>query len=255
MDMFQLQGRVALVTGGAGKFGAPIVEALAETGATTILTSRDPEKAKASAGPFQERGLSVLAESVDQGDESSVTALLQRVVDQHGAVDVLVNNAVLRPMRSWSDPAETFEQSMHANVTGPFLMTRAFGDHMANRGDGSIINVGSIQGHVGPDFTLYEGLGMDAPPDYFAHKGAMAQLTRYTAEKLGPHGVRVNTLSPGGLLANQDATFVERYSDRTCLRRMASEADIKGPIIFLASEASRYMTGTTLMIDGGYTAK
>ena len=118
-----------------------------------------------------------------------------------------MNNAVLRPMGDWSSPAAEFAKSMEVNATGLFLMTRAFGEQMAECGQGSIINLGSIQGVLGPDYTLYEGLDWGSPPDYFFHKGGMVQLTRFAASKLGPRGVRVNTIIAGGLFSEQDPTF------------------------------------------------
>ncbi|MFW6060563.1 MAG: SDR family oxidoreductase [Phycisphaeraceae bacterium] len=254
-SLFDLTGRVALVTGGAGLYGRQIAEALAEAGARTVMASRNVDKLRTQADVFQQRGLDVSAEHLDQGDPASIEALRDRMIESYEGVDVLVNNAVLRPMKSWSDPADVFEQSMRVNVTGVFLMTRAFGDHMAERGKGSIINVGSIQGMVGPDFSLYEGLNMGSVPDYFVHKGGMLQLTRFAASYLGPRGVRVNTISPGGFFNNQDERFVERYNARTFLGRMAGEDDLKGVIVFLASDASGYITGANIAVDGGYTAK
>jgi NAD(P)-dependent dehydrogenase (short-subunit alcohol dehydrogenase family) len=108
---------------------------------------------------------------------------------------------------------------------------------------------------VGPDFSLYEGLNMSCPPDYFVHKGGVLQLTRFAASKLGPRGVRVNTVSPGGFFNRQDPRLVERYSARTFLGRMANQSDLKGAIVFLASDASAYVTGANILVDGGYTAK
>jgi NAD(P)-dependent dehydrogenase (short-subunit alcohol dehydrogenase family) len=126
---------------------------------------------------------------------------------------------------------------------------------MATQGGGSIINVGSMQGMVGPDFTLYEGLAWNVPPDYFFHKGGLLQLTRYVAAKRGRQGVRCNAVSPGGFFNQQDSAFVQRYNDRTLLGRMANETDLKGVIVFLASAASAYITGANIVVDGGYTAK
>ena len=255
LDRFKLDGKVALVTGGAGLYGRQIVEALAEAGARTFMASRNLEKIKGHACIFRDKELDVTALRLDQGKEESVQELLQTVSDAVGGVDILVNNAVLRPMRDWSSPASEFGKSMDVNATGIFLMTRAFGDRMAERGGGSIINIGSIQGMIGPDYTLYEGLDMTCPPDYFFHKAGMIQLTRFAAAKLGPSGVRVNVISPGGFFNNQEKSFVKRYSARTFLGRMADEQDLKGAVVFLASNASRYVTGTNLVVDGGYTAK
>jgi NAD(P)-dependent dehydrogenase (short-subunit alcohol dehydrogenase family) len=255
LDSFSLKGRTAVVTGGAGLYGRQIAEALAEAGARTFMASRDQAKLGEQAKKFRDAGLDVTALELDQGSEASVKALLQEVLRRAGSVEVLINNAVLRPMKDWSDPAAAFAKSMEVNATGLFLMTRAFGDHMAARGRGSIINVGSIQGVVGPDFTLYEGLDWGTPPDYFFHKGGLLQLTKYAASKLGPRGVRVNAISPGGFFNHQDDRFVPRYNARTFLGRMANETDLKGIIVFLASDASAYITGENIMVDGGYSQK
>lgn len=255
LEMFSLRGRTAVVTGGAGLYGRQIVEALAEAGAQTIMASRDVAKLEGEASGLRERGFNVHALHLDQADEQSITALAALVLDRFGPADVLVNNAVLRPMKGWDDPAAAFAQSMQVNATGVFLITRAFGAKMAARGSGSIINIGSIQGLVGPDYTLYEEVGWDVPPDYFFHKGGMIQLTRFAAAKLGPRGVRVNCLIPGGFFNNQDERFVKRYNARTFLGRMAGASDLKGAIVFLASDASAYITGAALAVDGGYTAK
>ena len=255
LDSFRLDGKVALVTGGAGLFGRQIAEALAEAGAKTYMASRDVAKLEAQAEAFRGRGLDVQARELDQAEEDSVLTLRDQLHREAGGVDVLINNAVSRPMKDWVSPAEAFAESMAVNATGLFLMTRAFGDAMAERGGGSIVNVGSIQGMVAPDYTLYEGLGWGSPPDYFFHKGGLLQLTRYAAARLGPRGVRVNAISPGGFYNDQDARFVERYNARTFLGRLANDSDLKGAIVFLASAASAYVTGINLPIDAGYTAK
>jgi NAD(P)-dependent dehydrogenase (short-subunit alcohol dehydrogenase family) len=219
------------------------------------MASRDTEALSRQAEAFADAGLKVRVAELDQSDEGSILRLRDQIIEQSGAVDVLVNNAVLRPMGGWSDDAGKFAQSMAVNATGLFMMMRAFGEHMADRGAGSIINIGSIQGVVGPDFSLYQGLHMDIPPDYFQHKGGLVQLTRYAAAKLGPRGVRVNALCPGGFYNDQNPTFVKRYNARTFLGRLANDTDLKGAIVFLASDASAYVTGANLVIDGGYTAK
>lgn len=254
-QLFDLTGKVALVTGGAGLYGRQIVEALAEAGAKTFMASRNLEKSEQQAELFRAAGLDVSALQYDQASEASIEQLLHTMVEMAGGADILVNNSVLRPMTDWSEPAERFAKSMEVNATGLFVITRAFGEHMAERGRGSIVNVGSMQGMVGPDFTLYEGLPWSCAPDYFFHKGGLAQLTRFAASKLGPRGVRVNAIMPGGFFNHQDPAFVERYCKRTFLGRMADNTDVKGAIVYLASDASAYVTGTILPIDGGYTAK
>jgi NAD(P)-dependent dehydrogenase (short-subunit alcohol dehydrogenase family) len=255
LEMFSLRGKVAVVSGGAGLYGRQIAEALAEAGARTLVASRDVAKLEQQAAAWRERGLAVEAMELDQANETSIETLARSAIERAGTVDILVNNAVLRPMKGWDDPAENFELSMRVNATGVFLMTRAFGRHMTDRGRGSIINIGSIQGLVGPDLSLYQEVGWDTPPDYFFHKGGMLQLTRFAAAKLGLRGVRVNCVIPGGFYNEQDERFVKRYCERTFLGRMANERDLKGAIVFLASDASEYVTGSSLVVDGGYTAK
>ena len=255
LKLFDLRGKTAVVTGGAGHNGRQIDEALAEAGARTFTASRNLKRLEEQAARFAADGLTVTALPVDQGSEESIGQLLRHVAGAAGGADILVNNAVLRPMADWSSPAADFARSMEVNATGLFLLTRAFGEHMAARGGGSIVNIGSIQGVVGPDYTLYEGLDWGIPPDYFFHKGGLVQLTRFAAAKLGPRGVRVNAILPGGLFNQQDPRFVARYNARTFLGRMANQTDLKGAVVFLASEASAYVTGACLAVDGGYTAK
>lgn len=255
LDMFKLDGRVAVVTGGAGKFGRQIAEALAEAGAKTFMASRNLDALEAQAQTFRDAGLDVTALQLDQSDEASVKQLLDAIVERTGRVDILVNNAVARPMLSWDAPIADWEESMRVNATGIFLMTRVFGEHMAEHNGGSIIMVGSMYGMVSHDLALYEGLGMGGIPDYNFHKAGMINLGRFVASELGPRGVRCNTISPGGLFGGQKNAFVERYEKRTFLGRMANQTDLKGIIVYLASDASAYVTGTNIPVDGGYTAK
>jgi NAD(P)-dependent dehydrogenase (short-subunit alcohol dehydrogenase family) len=255
LDSLQLHEKVAVITGGAGLYGRQIVQALAEAGAKVFMASRSIESLETLAQTLRDAGQDVSAVQFDQGNPDASPRLLDHVLQTAGRVDVLVNNAVARPMKDWADPVEAWAESMRINATGLFAITRCFGDHMASQGGGSIVNVGSMQGMVGPDFTLYEGLGWGTPPDYFFHKGGMIQLTRFAASKLGPHGVRCNVISPGGFFNNQDERFVKRYAERTLLGRMANDTDLKGVIVFLASDASAYITGANIPVDGGYTAK
>lgn len=256
--MFKLDGKVAVVTGGAGNYGKQMVRALAEAGATVYTASRSLEKNEEFAAKLREEGLDVRAEAYDQSDEASVKEFLARLVEKSGKVDILVNNSVLRPFKSYTDPADTFLESLKVNGSGLFAITRAFGDHMSENGGGSIINIGSYMGELGCDETLYEetpwmsGFGA---PDYFYHKGGMHNMTRFMASYYGKHNVRVNCLALGGLFNNQDPRFLERYAKRTFLGRMANQDDMKGILVYLASEASAYMTGAVIPVDGGYSAK
>lgn len=257
LETFSLQNKVALVTGGAGLYGRQIVAAVAEAGAQTYLASRTLENIEPVAAAHREEGRDVSALRLDQGDEKSVLVLRDAVLEKSGRLDVLVNNAVLRPMKKgYADSAEAFAQSMEVNATGLFVITRAFGDAMQEQGSGSIINIGSIQGMIGPDRTLYEGTDMNPwAPDYFFHKGGIINFTRFIASYYGPCGVRCNCISAGGFSNDQPEPFATRYSQSTFLGRMADDTDLKGLIVYLASEASAYMTGANIALDGGYTAR
>ncbi len=253
---FSLKDKVVLLTGGAGLYGRGLAASLAEAGATLVIASRGVEKLRAVAEELTARGHRVHAEGFDQGDEASVIDLKSRIGERFGVVHGLVNNSVLRPMKGANGAVAQWEDSMRVNATGLMLMHRVFGAAMAEAGRGSIVNIGSIQGMVGPSYELYEGTTMgDIPPDYFFHKGGMLNLTRFYASLYGPSAVRVNCVSPGGFFNHQDETFVKRYCDHTMLQRMADDDDLGGSVIFLLSEASRYITGANLAVDGGYTAK
>jgi NAD(P)-dependent dehydrogenase (short-subunit alcohol dehydrogenase family) len=257
LQSFSLEGKVALVTGGAGLYGRQVALALAQAGAATCMTSRDRERLPELKESFAEDGVSISAYCLDQEQEKSILELRDRLLADHGRIDILVNNAVARTMGHWNDPLETFDQSMRINATGLFAITRAFGDRMAEQGSGSIINIGSIQGMVGADASLYKDMGFHGfVPDYFFHKGGMVNFTRFAASYYGPSNVRCNCISPGGLASHRTPdAFIERYSERTMLGRMAGKTDLMGSVVFLASDASAYITGANLPVDGGYTAK
>ncbi len=255
LESFSLNGKVVLLTGGAGLYGHGLASQVAEAGATLVLASRNTEALAKVAASETARGYSVIAESLDQGNEGSILALRDRLVSRFGRIDGLINNAVLRPMRNPDSPLSTWEESMKVNATGLFALSRAVGDVMAKSGGGSIVNISSIMGIVGPNFSNYEGTGMTTVPDYFFHKGGMISLTHYFASLYGPAGVRVNCVSPGGYFTGQDPVFVDRYNKCTMLGRMAGDRDLGGAIVFLLSDASSYITAVNLPVDAGYTAK
>lgn len=256
LDMFSLAGQTAVLTGGAGKYGRQIAQALYEAGARVFIASSNLENLEKAAAEMRAEGGNVAARHLDLEEEASILALRDEVYACASRVDILINNAVSRPMKSYGDNAESFAASMRVNATGTFLISRAFGDAMAHDGGGCIINIASMQGLVAPDPMLYEDLGMDGfIPDYFFHKGGMIQYTRFLASYYGPYGVRCNAISPGGFLAGQSPEFVKRYAARTMLGRMAGSQDLKGAVVFLASAAARYITAENLVVDGGYTAR
>ena len=253
-QLFDLTGKMAIATGGTGIYGTPISEALAEAGAHVIIASRNKVRCEERAAQLEERGLAASAETYDQGSEKSILAFRDRVLERFGVVDVLVNNSVGRPMRKYTDPLETWRQSMEVNATGLFAISRAFLEPMMERGRGSVINIASIQGIVAPDFGNYAGTDMTTPPDYHFNKHGLVGLTKYLAAWAGPHGVRVNAISPGGFdTGDAKEPFLSQYCRRVFLGRMAGHDDIKGAAVFLASDASGYMTGQNIVVDGGYT--
>lgn len=250
---FSLEGKVIVQCGGSGLLGRALVSALSGSGATVVVASRTP-KAIASEGG---RG-TVEAEQVDIESESSLHDLRDRVLKKHGRVDGLVFNAVNRPMRGLGDNLSAWQASMATNATGLFATLRTFGDVMAQRGSGSIVNIASHMGMVGMHTALYDGPAAQPSPDYFFHKAGMINLTRYLASHYGSKGVRVNVVSPGGIFnpeRPQPDKFLLKYGEMTMLGRMAKAAEVGGATVFLLSDASTYVTGVNLPVDGGYSAK
>ena len=261
LDMFSLKGKVALITGGYGLYGSQMTEALAEAGAVVITASRSLEKNEKYAEELRARGLEVYGESYDQGDESSILDMKKRILDRFGTVDVLVNNSVMRGnfKGGFFGDIEGFTKSLAINGSGFFAVTRAFGQIMEEKKSGSIINIGSYMGSLGSNQTLYKDtngqMGGWGGADYFYHKGGMHNFTRFLAAYYGQFNVRCDCLALGGLFNNQHPAFVEEYSRATFLGRMANDEDVKGIVVYLASDASLYTTGTVIPVDGGYSAK
>jgi len=254
-ELLSLKGKVCLVTGGAGRYGKCIVEGLAEGDGTVITASRNLEANEKVAKGLRERGLDVHALAVDQADHGSVLALKEGIAAKFGGLDVFVNNSVSRPMRGYEAPLEQFAESMRVNATGSFDITREMADLIAQRGGGSIVMIGSMMGMFGPDLTNYEGTDMGNPsPDYFFHNAGLIQLARYLSHVLADKNIRANSICPGGLGAPeiQPERFVQNYTKKVlCGHRMANPDDIKGVVVFLASQASAYITGEAILMDGG----
>ncbi len=258
MELMSLKGKVALVTGGAGQYGRQIVSALAEAGARTFTAARGIDKLEVVADDERGNGRDVTALPLDLDDQSSIDRLHGTIMEQAGRCDVLVNNAVTRnPAAVWGGDMAAYDQSLRINGSALFYITELFSRDMRARRSGSIINIGSMMGMVGVEQANYAGTRMhDNPsPVYFFEKGGMLNFTRWTASIVGVDNVRVNCISPGGFFNHQPEPFVKAYSARTQLGRMANDTDLKGAIVFLASDASAYITGANIPVDGGYTAK
>jgi NAD(P)-dependent dehydrogenase (short-subunit alcohol dehydrogenase family) len=256
-ELFDLTGKVALVTGGAGNYGKCIAEGLAEAGAAVIIASRNLDNLTTTVKKFRSTGLDIHALPVDQSIHDSVMTLKNLIVENFGKLDVFVNNAVSRPMKNYYAPIEQFAESMQVNATGMMDILREMADLMVkNKEGGSIINISSMMGMFGPDISNYEGTDMnkDLPPDYFFHNAGLINLTRFMAQQLAGKNIRVNCISPGGLFNNQPERFLENYCKKVPLKRMANNDDIKGLIVLLASKAGEYINGENILMDGGLNA-
>jgi len=266
MDLFSLKNKTAIVTGAVGLIGKKHCEALAAAGANVVVADIDATACQNFAAQLGEQHLGI---RVDVTDEASLKEARDKILARYGSIDVLVNNAAINDM--FENPAlakelsafehyplDSFRKSLDVNVTGVFLASQVFGTVMAEKGSGSIINLASTYGMVGPDQSIYRD--KDGKQAFFKSavypvtKGAVINFTRFLAAYWGNKGVRVNTLSPGGVENNQDDFFKQNYSAKTLLGRMANPSDYQGALIFLASEASAYMTGANLVVDGGWTA-
>ncbi len=264
---FDLSGKVALVTGAAGILGPYFCHALADHGATIAVIDIDQAKAKQLATDLERTyKCRAAAFDVDVSDAGAVRQLVEAVESELGPVDILHNNAASKgkALDAFFETTELFDAAtwkeiMAVNLDGAFFMAREIGGRMAQRGGGSIIQTASIYGVVGPDQRIYEGsdyLGrqINTPAVYSASKAGIVGLTRYLATYWGDKGVRVNTLTPGGVSSGQNDVFEAKYSARIPLGRMAQPDDMTGALIFLASDASRYVTGQNIIVDGGLTA-
>lgn len=268
MNLFSLQGKTAIVTGATGLIGRNHCRALAEAGANVVLADLNIERCTEAMLdlPHHERHTAI---QFDITNEEEIKHACTSILAKYGKIDILVNNAAINDMfenpalageQSMFEnyPVKMFRQSLEANVTGTFLCCQIFGAEMAKAGKGSIINIASTYGIVGPDQSIYkdkEGKQLFyKSAAYPATKGAVINFTRFLAAYWGNKGVRVNTLSPGGVENSQDDFFVQNYSAKTPLNRMAKPTDYMGAIVFLASDASDYMTGANLVVDGGWTA-
>lgn len=256
LDRFRLDGRTAVVTGGTGLYGRPFSRALAEAGARVVITSRRESNARRAAAELSADGLQAVGLELDQGDATSIARFARQAGETFGPIDVLVNNAVHRQGGGMFDTTVAdWDATSAVNSRGLFAVTQALVGPMVERGSGCVVNIGSIYGVVGPSFEIYRGTRMTSPVFYSYDKGGMVGFTRYLAAALGPDGVRVNCLCPGGLRSEtQHERFVDEYVARTPLRRMANEDDVTGALVFLASDAAAYVTGAVLPVDGGWTA-
>jgi len=271
-DKFDLTGRTAVVTGGAGLLGAQFCRTLAEAGASVVVVDLNAEAAQAVADDLTRNGFRALAVPTDITLPESVDGLVEKTTSFFGRLDILVNSAALDPKfdpqalakgiapGKFEDyPLEQWNAALNVNLTGMFLVTQASARQMVAQGKrGSIINICSTYGLNGPDQRIYRKADGSQPafkPVYYTvTKAGVLGFTKYLAAYYMETEIRVNALTPGGVFNDHDETFVRNYSAKTILGRMARKDEMNGALLFLASEASSYMTGNNLVVDGGWTA-
>lgn len=254
---FRLDGQVAIVTGAGGRLGPVWATALADAGATVVGIDAATDVA---SEPY------LRVEHADVTDRAALEGVRDAIAAELPTPTVLVNNAGIdQPPEAGAQthaiehvPLDLFKRTVDVNLAGTFNAIQVFGAPMRDLGRGAIVNIGSLYASIAPDPRLYEHMGMDPPflkpAAYAASKAGVLNLTRYFARLWGPNGVRVNALSPGGVSGDQDEEFLDKYCARVPLGRMAEPADLAGPLVFLASGASSYLTGHELRVDGGLTA-
>lgn len=241
-----LTNKVALITGGNGFLGQYFVTALKNAGATVVVTDRDNAEI-----------------NLDVTSKESVTSAFEQAISKYGKIDIVINNAAIDPkFDSNADqnakqfenyPQELIKQSLDVNLLGYTLVAQEAVKRMLTQGSGNIVNVSSIYGVVGPDQSIYPE-GTQKPVDYFITKGGVVMLTKFLATTYGGKGIRANTLTLGGVFKGHGKDFTDKYGARTPMGRMANPEEVGGPLVFLASDDSSYMTGANLIVDGGLTA-
>lgn len=259
--LFDLHDKIVIITGAAGNLGSQYAEGFSQMGANVVLSDIDYQKCKKISDNLNKRyGVDSIPLKLDLTKKSSISNLVKKTVQKFSRIDVLINNAAYqgtsktRTTSFENLPLSEWNSAVSVNLTGIFLTCQEVGKVMKKQGSGNIINIGSTYGLVAPDQRIYGKSGQNAAAFYSATKSAVINLTRYLASYWENSGIRVNTLSPGGVKRNQDKSFIKNYSKKTMIGRMANKDEYVGAVVFLASDASSYMTGSNLVIDGGWTA-
>ena len=262
--IFDIKGKTVVLTGSAGKVGSRFAHTLSNAGANVILVDKESKKnTKLESEIIQKYKTKAIAQNIDINDSIQVENLVEFVLKKYKKIDVLINNAHIVPRNHPKRdapfekfPVELWDETISDNMRGIFLCSQKIGKSMVKRKKGIIVNISSIYGIIGPDQRIYGKSRLNSPAYYSATKGAMVNLTKYLASYWGPKNIRVNTLTLGGIYdkkLHSEKEFVKNYSNKTMLGRMSNKEDYDGAILFLASDASSYMTGSNLIIDGGWT--
>ena len=259
--LFDLSGRVVIITGAAGNLGSKYAEGLAQAGANIVLADIDYANCKKLGKELESKySTKTLAVKLDLTRKISIKNMVSKSMKQFSKIDVLINNAAYqgnqktRKIKFENFPLNEWNKAISVNLTGIFLTCQEVGKIMVKQKNGNIINISSTYGLVAPDQRIYGVSGQNAAAFYSATKAALVNLTRYLASYWNRTGIRVNSLSPGGVENSQEKNFIKNYSEKTILGRMAQKDEYVGSILFLSSDASSYMTGSNLIVDGGWTA-
>ena len=260
-NIFDLTDKTVILTGAAGYLGGNYADGLSQSGANVVLADINYQGCKKLEHKIREKyDVDPLSVKLDLTQSKSINNLVSKITKKYSSIDVLINNAAyqgtpkIRTAGFENLTLETWNQAISVNLTGIFLLSQQIGKIMKNQKFGNIINISSIYGIVGADQRIYGKSGQNSAVFYAATKGAVLNLTRYLASFWNRTGIRVNTFSPGGVENKQDKNFIKNYSKKTMIGRMARNDEYVGALIFLASDASSYMTGSNLIIDGGWTA-
>lgn len=252
--LFSLKGKTVLLTGANGQLGTVMAQALFESGADLILADKSLNKCRKIESEIKKSGGDAISIELDVTDKDSVKGCVKRGIKHFKKIDILINNAgigVFTPFEKRT--IGEFEKVMAVNAKGVFLCSQIVGELMIKRRSGNIINIGSIYGSVSPDQRIYGDSGRNCSEVYAMSKAAVIQFTRYLACYLSKYNIRVNCVSPGGIFNSQTKDFVRNYSHKTPLRRMGFTDELNGAVVYLASDASKYVNGHNLVVDGGFT--
>ena len=260
-NLFDLTGKTAIVTGGAGLLAGEHAIALASYDAHVVLADINREKCDAAVSVLHDRGIPATSAYCDVTSKESWQQLMQEVTGSHGKIDILINNAGFTNQSRSANfhagfenfPLEDWDAIMNVNLTGTFLGCQVIGKHMLENGKGSIINMASLYGVVSPHHTIYKDTDISQPVAYSVSKHGVIGLTKYLATLWAGKGVRVNAITPGGIFNDHRGLFLERFEQLNPAGRMSDKSDLRGGVVYLASDASSHVVGHNLIIDGGWT--